>query len=269
MPVYRPSELHKLGIRAKKGLSQNFLIDQNILEKICAAAEVKEGDQILEIGPGPGALTECMLKKGASVLAVEKDKQLAELLTRLDNGKLKVLCDDALTFPIGTLPMGTKVVANLPYHITTPVITRFIDQFPKISSLTVMVQKEVGERMTAETNTPMYSSFTLFLNAYSTPRYCFTVKPNSFYPPPSVHSCVVHLPLKEFPFPFSAEEFFAVTRKAFGQRRKMIRSSLKEMFSQEKIEAALTAIGCSPTARPQELSLADFGALFEELKANN
>lgn len=269
MPVYKPSELHKLGIRAKKGLSQNFLIDQNILEKICAAANINAGDHILEIGPGPGALTECMLKKGATVYAVEKDKELAQLLNRLDTGKLKVFCDDALTFSIENIPKGTKIVANLPYHITTPVITRFIDQFPKISSLTVMVQKEVGERMTAATNTPMYSSFTLFLNAYSTPHYCFTVKPNSFYPPPSVHSCVVHLPLKEFAFPFSAEEFFSMTRKAFGQRRKMIRSSLKELYGQEKIEQALKAIGCSPTARPQELSLADFGALFKQLKAND
>lgn len=265
MPIYRPSELHQLGIRAKKSLSQNFLIDQNILEKICVAAEIKEGDLILEIGPGPGALTECMLKKGAFVYAIEKDRELAEKLTRFDQGKLKIFCDDALTFPIEELPNRLKVVANLPYHITTPVIARFIDRFPQIISLTVMVQREVGQRMVAETNSSMYSSFTLFLNAYSTPRYCFTVKPNSFYPAPTVHSCVVHLPLKEFPFSFPAEDFFAMTRKAFGQRRKMIRSSLKEIYSPEKIEAGLTAIGKSPTARPQELSLADFGALFEQL----
>ncbi len=263
MPIYRPSELHQLGVRAKKSLSQNFLIDQNILEKICVAASIAEGDQILEIGPGPGALTECMLKKGAFIYAVEKDKELAEKLTRLDQNRLKVFCDDALTFPINELPSGLKIVANLPYHITTPMIARFIDKFPQISSLTVMVQKEVGQRMVAKENTPMYSSFTLFLNAYSTPRYCFTVKPNSFYPAPSVYSCVVHLPLKPFPFSFSAEEFFVMTRKAFGQRRKMLRSSLREM---EGIEEALKSLGFA-TARPQELSLVDFGALFEKLKS--
>ncbi|MBS0630095.1 MAG: ribosomal RNA small subunit methyltransferase A [Verrucomicrobia bacterium] len=265
MPIYRPSELHQLGVRAKKALSQNFLIDHNILEKICTAASIQEGDQILEIGPGPGALTECLLKKGAFVYAVEKDRELAEKLTRFDSKNLKVFCDDALTFPINDLPSGIKVVANLPYHITTPVITRFIDQYPKISSLTVMVQKEVGQRMVAKENTPMYSSFTLFLNAYSTPRYCFTVKPNSFYPAPSVHSCVVHLPLKPFPFSFSPEEFFAMTRKAFGQRRKMLRSSLRDI---EGIDEALKALSFE-TVRPQELSLADFGALFEKLKSKH
>jgi len=263
MPIYRPSELHQLGVRAKKSLSQNFLIDQNILEKICTAAEIQPGDQILEIGPGPGALTECMLKKGASVYAVEKDRVLAEKLTRLDEGKLKVFCDDALNFSLDPFPPGLKIVANLPYHITTPVITRFIDQFPQVSSLTVMVQKEVGERMVAKVNSSAYSSFTLFLSAYSTPRYCFTVKPNSFYPPPSVHSCVVHLPLKPFPFPFAADEFFKMTRKAFGQRRKMLRSSLKGI---EGMDAILKSLGFE-TARPQALSLADFAAIFKDLKA--
>lgn len=263
MPIYRPSELHQLGVRAKKSLSQNFLIDQNILEKICAAAGIEAGDQVLEIGPGPGALTECLLKKGAFVTAIEKDKELAEKLRRFDEGNLKVYCDDALEFPLNGLPPGLKVVANLPYHITTPVITRFIDQFPQISSLTVMVQKEVGERMVAKVNSSMYSSFTLFLSAYSTPRYCFTVKPNSFYPPPSVHSCVVHLPLRPFPFQFSAEEFFAMTRKAFGQRRKMLRSSLRGI---EGIEEALKALKFE-TARPQELSLADFAAIFKQVIA--
>lgn len=269
MPIYRPSELHQLGVRAKKNLSQNFLIDQNILDKICAAADIQKGDQVLEIGPGPGALTEAMLKRGAFIYAVEKDAELAEKLKRLDPHSLKVFCDDALTFPLESLPSGIKVVANLPYHITTPVITRFIDQFPQIKSLTIMVQREVGQRMVAEKNTAMYSSFTVFLSAYSTPRYCFTVKPNSFFPPPSVHSCVVHLELKEFLFPFSRELFFAMTRRAFGQRRKMIKVSLREMFPQARIEQALIAIGMKPTARPQELSLVDFGALFEKLHSHN
>jgi 16S rRNA (adenine1518-N6/adenine1519-N6)-dimethyltransferase len=263
MPIYRPSELHQLGVRAKKSLSQNFLIDQNILEKICVAADIQPGDNILEIGPGPGALTECMLKKGAFVFAVEMDRELAEKLKRLDENNLKVFCEDALTFSMDPLPPGIKVVANLPYHITTPVITRFIDQFPQISSLTVMVQKEVGERMVAKENSSMYSSFTLFLNAYSTPRYCFTVKPNSFYPPPSVYSCVVHLPLKPFPFSFPAAEFFKITRKAFGQRRKMLRSSLKDI---EGMNQVLKSLGFE-TARPEQLSLADFAAIFKDFQA--
>jgi len=269
MPIYKPSELHQLGVRAKKRLSQNFLIDQNILEKICVAADIQKRDLILEIGPGPGALTEHMLKKGALVYAIEKDPELAEKLTRLKSERLTVFCADALEFPIDSLPHNLKVVANLPYNITTPIIIRFIDKFPQITSLTVMVQREVGQRMVAEVNSAMYSSFTMFLSAYSTPHYCFTVKPNSFFPAPSVHSSVVHMSLKKFPFPFSEKEFFSMTRKAFGKRRKMLKSSLKEDYPQEKIGQALMELGINPSARPQELSLAEFGALFEKLAEAN
>ena len=180
MPIYRPTELHRLSVRAKKWLSQNFLIDRNILQKICKLAEIEKGDTVLEIGPGPGALTECLLEKGARVIAVEKDPELAEKLKRLDSAELKILCDDGLTFPLDGIPQGTKVVANLPYHITTPLLERLITLSPQIHSLTVMVQKEVGLRMSACENTAMYSGFTLFLKAYSTPTFGFTVKPNSF-----------------------------------------------------------------------------------------
>ncbi len=265
MGIYKPSELGRLGIRPKKHLSQNFLIDRNILNKICDAADVQEEDHILEIGPGPGALTECFLSRGAQVTAVEKDKELAEKLKRLDCDALNIICGDALTFPLDVLPEKVKVIANLPFHIATPIIERFIDKYPQIVSLTFVVQQEVGRRMTAEVNTAMYSSFTLFLSAYSTPHYCFTIKPTSFSPAPAVHSCVVHLPLKDFPFSFPEKEFFILTRTAFGKRRKMLRASLKELYGSEEVEKALIAIGFKPTVRPQELSLTDFGALFEKL----
>ncbi|NGX37809.1 MAG: Ribosomal RNA small subunit methyltransferase A [Chlamydiae bacterium] len=268
MPIYRPTELHQLGVRAKRRLSQNFLIDRNILQKICTTAEIKQNDTVLEIGPGPGALTEALLEKGARVIAVEKDPELAEKLHRFDSKNLEIICGDALTFPFDDIPAGTKVVANLPYHITTPLIGRLIVRSPQIHSLTVMVQKEVGLRMCARENTAMYSSFTVFLKAYSTPTFGFTVKPRSFFPVPSVHSCVVHLRLHPFAFPFSEEAFFQLTRTAFGKRRKMITTSLKSLFSQEKIRTALVAISKKPTARPQELSLAEFGALFSEINSH-
>lgn len=266
MPIYRPSELAKLGIRAKKGLSQNFLIDQNILEKICKAADIQKGDQVVEIGPGPGAITEKLLEKGASVLVIEKDKVLAEKLQRLDNGALEIVCGDALKFPLEKLPAGCKIVANLPYNITTPIIERLLRLREKVQSLTVVVQKEVGKRMTAHHDTPEYGSLTLFLKAYSDLTYCFTVKPTSFSPAPSVHSCVVHLKLHPFLFPFSEEAFFKLTRTAFGQRRKMLRGSLKEIYDSVRVEEALLAISQKKTARPGELSLDAFAALFVELQ---
>lgn len=267
MPVYRPSELHSLGIYARKSLSQNFLIDQNILKKIVQAADIQPGNKVLEIGPGPGALTEQLLASGAHVIAIEKDPDLAHKLLRLqtDQNHLQVICDDALTFPLETIVKKgekIKIVANLPYHITTPLLQKYI-RFPEqIDSLTVMVQKEFGKRMIAEKNTSNYSSFTLFLRAYSTPHYCFTVKPTSFFPAPSVHSCIVHLPLHPFPYSFSEEAFFLFTRTGFGKRRKMLRSSLKELYKPEQVEQGLKAIGFTPTARPEELSLEEFSALF-------
>ncbi|NGX60422.1 MAG: Ribosomal RNA small subunit methyltransferase A [Chlamydiae bacterium] len=264
MPVYRPSHFHQLGIKAKKRLSQNFLIDQNILDKLCTAANIQKGDSILEIGPGAGAITEKLLAKGAQVVAVEKDPDLAEKLSRLQNEELKIVCADALNFPLDNLPKKTKVVANLPFHIATPLIERFIRLFPKIASLTVIVQREVGQRMTAEKNSPQYSSFSLFIKAYSTPKYCFSIKPTSFFPAPSVHSSVIHMPLHAFPFPFSEEAFFQMTRTAFGKRRKMLRGSLKELYPKGVLEKGFAGANISPTARPQELTIEDFARLFVE-----
>ncbi len=265
MPLYRPSEFHDLGIKAKKRLSQNFLIDGNILEKICRVADIKPGDQVLEIGPGPGAITERLLEWGACVTAIEKDPSLAEKLHQLNSKDLKIQCEDALTFSLDPLAQNTKLIANLPFHITTPLIGRFIDQYPKISSMTLIVQKEVGLRMTAEKNSSLYSSFTLFVRTFSTPKYCFMIRPHSFFPIPSVQCGVVHLSLRSFPFPFDPDPFFLLTRKAFGQRRKMLRSSLKDLYPSELVERTLIALGFKPTARPQELSLEDFGSFFQKL----
>lgn len=262
MPIYKPSELHGRGFRPKKSLSQNFLIDRNIIEKICKTADVTTDDSILEIGPGPGALTEFLLKGGANVIAVEKDKNLANnLMKEFPTDHLQVVEKDALDYPYQKLPSNTKVVANLPYHITTPIIERLIPLYPTIQSLTIMVQKEVGERMTAKVNTSQYSSFTVFLQAFAKVSYAFTVKPSSFYPQPSVHSCVVHLKLCRFPFAFDQNAFFTFTRRAFQQRRKMLRSSLKGGYPVEKL-------GEFATKRPQELSLGDFATLFEQIQTH-
>jgi len=264
MPIYQPSKLHRLGVRAKKHFSQIFLIDQNILEKICLAADVRANDSILEIGPGPGAITEKLLEKGANVFAIEKDGEMVEKLRHLQHEHLKVQWADALTFSFTDLPEGTKIVASLPYHIATPLIERFVRCYPKISSLTVIVQREVGQRITAKTNSSHYSSFSLFLQAYSTPKYCFTIKPTSFFPSPSVHSCLIHMSLQPFPFSFSEETFFQMTRTAFHQRRKMLRSSLKKLYPQDVLEKSFSKTKIAATARPQELSLQDFARLLIE-----
>lgn len=279
MPIYKPSELlnflDSLGIAPKKGLSQNFLIDRNILHKIAAAAHLQPGDLVLEVGPGPGSLTEELLNKGAAVVAVEKDVVLAGALDRLKTAenRLEVYCDDILTFPIENVignrispTHKAKVIANLPYHLTTPIIVQLVTRRHLFSHLILMVQDEVARRFVAKPKTSDYSSFTLFLNFYTNAQYAFTVNSSCFYPPPKVNSAIVVLELKEPPKVSDEEAFFKMTRTAFGKRRKMLRGSLKELYTPADVESALTQIGQNSQARPEDLSLETFISLFEALE---
>lgn len=263
MTSYRPSELRALGVQPKRSLSQNFLIDQNIIQKTLDSAEVTAEDHVLEIGPGPGAITEQLVARGATVTAIERDTQLAKALQEKLN--ITVLCDDALTAPLDALPKPTKLVANLPYHISTPLIQRLILRPDIFSSLTFFVQKEVGNRICGLPGTRDYSSFSVFIRAYSTPRSCFHVSPNSFFPAPKVTSSVIQLKPHPFPYSFEEEAFFEMTRTAFSQRRKMLRGTLRPFASPEVIERALEEMGYSPTARPGELDLDGFASLFQHI----
>jgi 16S rRNA (adenine1518-N6/adenine1519-N6)-dimethyltransferase len=278
MSMYKPTELRdflqQLGIEPKKVLSQNFLIDGNVIRKIMATAHVEAGDLVLEIGPGPGSLTEALLREGATVLAVERDEVLAKALGRFSEiGSLHVHCDDIMEFPIeqslkSLLKPGqkAKVIANLPYHLTTAIIEKLIEMHDVISSLTLMVQKEVAERYTAHPHTKEYGSLTIFLNFYSTVHYAFTVSNQCFHPAPKVHSAVVNFELHPPRQVSDPVAFFKLTRTAFGHRRKMLRGSLRDLYAPAAVTAALEKIGCPPLARPEELSLEQFVALFELLQ---
>ncbi|HEX2580189.1 MAG TPA: 16S rRNA (adenine(1518)-N(6)/adenine(1519)-N(6))-dimethyltransferase RsmA [Rhabdochlamydiaceae bacterium] len=272
MPLYKPSALRafleEIGASPKKSLSQNFLIDGNIIRKIVTLAHIQPGDFVLEIGPGPGVLTEELLARGAHVLAVEKDRKFAEALHRLQtrDHRLTVVEGDILEQDLSKLlPPRTKLVANLPYQITTPILTAFLPMKKFFESITVMVQKEVAARFTAFPSTSDYSSITVFVQFYSDPEYGFTVEPTCFYPPPRVKSAVVKFKLKDHPVVSSEEAFFAMTRRAFQQRRKMIRSSLKLIYDQESIDRGLEKIGKGLQVRPENLSLGDFLILSQEI----
>lgn len=273
MSVYKPSELQAflegLGVSAKKGFSQNFLIDGNIIRKISLLANVQAGDHIIEIGPGPGALTQELLRLGAHVTAIEMDKTFATALQRLQtpDQRLAVIEQDFLLFPLEQFfqkhpERRYKLVANLPYHITTPLLTLLLPQYPAIESLTVMVQKEFAVRMSGKTHTADFSSFTVFLEFYATVTESFNVSPNCFYPRPKVHSSVVHCLLHPPLLNQGIEQFFKMTRAAFGQRRKMIRTSLKELYPPEQIAIGLNELKKPITSRPEELSTRDWIALF-------
>jgi len=278
MAMYKPSDLHGfltgIGRAPKKSLSQNFLIDGNIIRKIVKSAAIEPGDTVLEIGPGPGSLTEALLDAGASVIAVERDDVLAKALERFKSPgqKLEIFCEDIMAFlqedKLKTLLKPgekLKVVANLPYHLTTPIIEKLVLNPEQCSSITVMVQEEVARRFTARPKSKEYGSFTLFLEFYSIPHYAFSVSRKCFFPAPKVDSAVVRLDLKPPEKVTDVEAFFNLTRTAFGHRRKMLRGSLKELAAPEKVTQALEQIGCNVLARPEELTLQEFIKLFELL----
>ena len=254
--LYKPSELKAfladIGAAPKRQLSQNFLIDGNIIRKIVAFADVTEKDTVLEIGPGPGALTEALLATGAQVIAVEKDRKFAQSLRRLQtpDNRLTVFEEDILSWEI-RVPKNTKLVGNLPYNIATPILTRFLPRLDLFQSVTIMVQKEVAERLLANPGIKAYSSISIFVQFYSDPIKGFVIEPSCFYPVPKVKSAVVQFILKKPP-DVDQDRFFAMIRKAFQQRRKMLRSSLN--------------LAKKFDARPEELSLADFLMLFKEIE---
>lgn len=271
MPIYRPNELFsflsKENLAPKKGLSQNFLIDGNIIRKIVEAADVQEGDFILEIGPGPGVLTEAMLGKGASVLAIEKDKGFAEKLQRFQtDGRLTILNEDILEVDIAReiakagAKGAVKVISNLPYHITTPIIVKLLSLGNIFSSIVVMVQDEVGKRFAGLPKTKEYGSITLFLSFFADVRYGFKVKRSCFMPQPNVDSAIVILKPKDPPIQEekAQESFLHLIRLAFNQRRKTLRSALEKEHDKALVVRALKEAHLKESARAEELSLEEF-----------
>ncbi|MDE3045610.1 MAG: ribosomal RNA small subunit methyltransferase A [Verrucomicrobiota bacterium] len=253
--------LEEIGARPKKRLSQNFLIDGNIVRKIVQLAEVQPGDQVLEIGPGPGALTEELLARGASVLAVEKDPLFARHLERFQtpDKRLEVHCDDILRYELPHTRY--KVVANLPYHITTPILEKLFEC--PFHSITIMIQKEVADRIRAKPSTKEFGSLTLFLQFYSTLHSSFTVSASCFYPRPSVDSTVLRLNSRPLP-DIDPNQLFPLIRKAYQQRRKTLVSSLRSLYP--NLSSTLEALHLSTKARPEELTLEQWISLAHLLQ---
>ena len=244
------SFLESIEARPKKSLSQNFLIDGNIIRKIVKLADVKPGDRVLEIGPGPGALTQELLANGATVLAVEKDTLFAHHLLRFQtpDNRLEVHATDFLTFELPLKPY--KVVANLPYHITSPILEKLC--LHSFTSMTIMVQKEVADRIKAKPSTKEFGSLTLFLQFYSTLHSSFTVSASCFYPRPTIDSTVLRLDARRPPS-IDPCYLFPIIRKAYQQRRKTLASTLRALHP--SIASLLESMNLSPKARPEELSL--------------
>lgn len=264
--------LKAFGLRASKRLGQNFLINSAIVQGIVAAAEIEEGDRVLEIGPGIGTLTQGLAEAGARVTAVELDKKLpavlAETLKGYDN--VTVVQGDILKTDIKALmgPEPFKVAANLPYYITTPILMALLEQKLPITHIVTMVQKEVAERMVAEPGGKDFGALSVAVQYFTEPEIVLDVPPSSFLPPPAVDSVVIACRVLSQPSVAVKDEkmFFRVVRTAFGQRRKTLSNALKGLgFDKEKVAAALESADIVPSRRGETLSLAEFAALADYL----
>ena len=260
------------GLDAKKSLGQNFLLDLNLTSKIARLAGDISGHDVLEVGPGPGGLTRGLLAAGARrVVAFEKDPRCMAALSEISAaypGRLDVFNADALEFDMrGQLTGPVRVVANLPYNVGTELLVRWLtpkDWPPFWSSLTLMFQKEVAERIIAKPGTKAYGRLGILAQWKSTPSVVMELPPEAFTPQPKVHSAVVHLEALAQPrFPAPAGLLSSTVAMAFNQRRKMLRSSLKS--AAPDIETALRDAGLEPTARAEEISLEGFCALARRL----
>ncbi len=259
------------GLAAKKALGQNFLLDLNLTARIARVAGDLTGCDVLEVGPGPGGLTRGLLAEGARrVVAVEKDARCLPALAEIAAvypGRLDVVAGDALDFDPAVLRPPVKVVANLPYNVGTELLIRWLTPPawpPFWTSLTLMFQREVAERITARPGDSAYGRLAVLAQWRAEARIALTLPPAAFTPPPKVSSAVVHLTALPAPrFPADPAVLQRVTAAAFGQRRKMLRAALRGL--DPGIEARLERLGIPPTARAEEIGLEAFCALARDL----
>jgi 16S rRNA (adenine1518-N6/adenine1519-N6)-dimethyltransferase len=254
------------GLAPKKSLGQNFLFDLNLTGKIARAAGAEDGGTFYEVGPGPGGLTRALLSEGAGkVIAVERDARCLPALEQVAAawpGRLEVISADAMTLDeTAILPNGARVAANLPYNVGTAILIKWltVQSWPPVwASLTLMFQKEVAQRITAQPSTEHYGRLSVLAQWRCTAKILFDVNPHAFVPPPSVTSSIVRLEPRQQPLaPCNLSDLEKITAATFGQRRKMLRQSLKPLGG----EALAQKAGIDPTARPEDLTIAQFAAL--------
>lgn len=258
----------------KKRYGQNFLTDTHVIEKIIKCAEITKDDFIIEIGPGIGSLTEFLSMNAGRVCAVEIDEKLIPILeqTLSHCNNVDVLHGDILKIDIGEIIKASgyksvKVVANLPYYVTTPIIMELLEKEYPISSITVMVQKEVAGRIAAKPHTSDYGALSLGIKYYADSYLAANVPRNCFFPRPNVDSAVIKFTLRQYSKDISPQEkelLFKLIKAAFSMRRKTLINCLAGIGSKEEIGGILASLNKSPTVRGEELDLDDFIALTKE-----
>jgi 16S rRNA (adenine1518-N6/adenine1519-N6)-dimethyltransferase len=283
-PIRTKEILGKYGFSFKKSLGQNFLIDPNILRNITEYAGLSENTAAIEIGPGIGALTEHLARTSGKVVAFEIDQRLIPILddTLSPYKNVKIINEDILEADVEAIINkefegfeDIMVVANLPYYVTTPIILKLLMERLPIRGICVMLQKEVGDRISAQPGTKAYGSLSIAIQYYTETEMVMTVPKTVFMPQPNVDSAVIRLTKREKPpvEVISEDFFFTVTRSSFAQRRKTILNNLSSQLPQGKekkdmILVALSAAGIEPTRRGETLSIQEFGRLSDALYPN-
>lgn len=248
------------GLMAKKSFGQHFLLDLNITRKIARLAELTSEDVVIEVGPGPGGLTRALLETGARVIAVEKDERFRPLLEELaaaSGGRLTLVMGDALSVDEAELARGAPahIVSNLPYNVGTPLLIKWLTGPWAPASLTLMFQKEVADRIAARPGAAAYGRLAVIAQATCEARVVMDVPARAFTPPPKVDSAIVRLtPRADRPSPERLDALQRLTAAAFGQRRKMLRASLKPLGG----ETLTAAAGLDPQARAETIDVAGF-----------
>ncbi len=261
------------GLSAKKQLGQNFLLDLNLTSRIARVAGPLQGATVIEVGPGPGGLTRALLAEGAAkVIAIERDERALPALAEIADaypGRLEIIAADALEIDCGALVAGpAKIISNLPYNIGTELLVRWLSLEPWpafFDSLTLMFQKEVAERIVARPGEDAYGRLGVLCGWRTTARIAFSVPPSAFTPPPKVTSAVVHLVTRPIDPAIRARDVELITRAAFGQRRKMVRQSLKS--TGVPVERLLAAAGLNGDERAETLSVEAFLKMAAALRA--
>ena len=274
--------LERHGFTFKKSFGQNFLTDTNILQKIVDTAEIDKNVNVIEIGPGIGALTEFLTENAAEVMAFEIDERLVPILedTLRDHDNVKVINEDVLKADLQTrvkefenpnLPI--KVVANLPYYITTPILMHLIESKIPFAEFVVMMQKEVADRISAEPNTKAYGSLSIAVQYYMTAKVAFVVPRTVFVPAPNVDSAILKMTRRKQPLVEVKDEdfFFRVSKASFLHRRKTLWNNLTSHFGKSeevknKLEQALENAAIKPSIRGEALSISDFARLSDALR---
>ena len=259
------------GLRAKKELGQNFLLDLNLTSRIARVSGSLEGVRVIEVGPGPGGLTRALLAEGArEVIAIERDARALPALAQIAEaypGRLTVISGDAMEMDYRQLANGpTRIIANLPYNIATPLLTGWLTQDPWPSffeSMTLMFQREVAERICAQPGEDPYGRLGVLAGWRTDARIAFNVGRQAFVPPPNVTSAVVHLVPKAVGDDVKVRDLEHITRAAFGQRRKMVRQSLKA--AGVPVEGLLAAAGLKGDERAEDLAIEAFLAMARAL----